>query len=89
MGAVHIIGNYNLDCAESRPSITPQEMLEKAMALFILALGAFSRQDQYFGDEPANFDGLGYFFAACDLEEKGSRSKSCGILAIQCKILKW
>lgn len=75
--------------SRSRPLPTWRSKLDAALALFILALGAISRQDQYFGDDPENLHGRAYFLSACDIEERQSRARPHDIVAIQCKLLKW
>ncbi|KAF2094706.1 hypothetical protein NA57DRAFT_79876 [Rhizodiscina lignyota] len=57
-----------------------------SLALYILALGAFSRADQIYGDDPREFPGLDYFAAARNIPERSGIKHA--IEMVQTQILR-
>jgi hypothetical protein len=66
----------------------PESRLETCLTLFILALGAIANaKEEYKGDDPNHFSGLGYFQLASTMISH-PRHTNHSILAVQCRILQ-
>jgi hypothetical protein len=66
----------------------PEDRLDTCLTLFILALGAIANaKEDYKGDNPIHFAGLGYFQLASTMISN-PRHTNHSILAVQCRILQ-